>query len=59
MQKWKMEMMRKSNVKKEHNNIIKPYRHIRGKYTKKKNFYSREDSSSSEESDGYISNVDK
>ena len=43
----------------EHNNKSKPYKHKRGKYTKKKIFYSIYDSSLSKESDGYVSDVDK
>jgi hypothetical protein len=48
-----------SNDKEEHKNEIKPYRHKRGKYTKKKSFYSRENNSSFEESDGYVSDIEK
>jgi hypothetical protein len=43
----------------EENNRGKYYRHKKGKYTKKRSFYSREDSSSSKESDGYVSDIDK
>jgi hypothetical protein len=38
---------------------IKRYKHKRGKNTKKKSFYSRKDISSSEESDGYVSDINK
>ena len=48
-----------NNVKKEHNNRSKYYRHKRGKYTKKKSFYYSEDSNSSEESDGYVFDINK
>jgi hypothetical protein len=48
-----------NNVKEEHDNRSKPYRHKRGKYTKKKSFYSIEYSSSSKESDAYVYDIDK
>jgi hypothetical protein len=48
-----------NNFKEENKNRSKSYRHKRVKYTKKKSFYSREDSSSSEESDGYVFDIDK
>jgi hypothetical protein len=48
-----------NNDEEEHNNKSKPYKHKRGKYTKKKSFYSRKDNSSSEESDGYVYDINK
>jgi hypothetical protein len=49
-----------NNSKEErHNNKIKYYRHKGGKYTKKKSLYSREDIISSEEIDGYVSDIEK
>jgi hypothetical protein len=48
-----------NNDKEEYTNKIKPYRHKRGKYTKKKSFYSRHASNSFEESDGYVFDIEK
>jgi hypothetical protein len=48
-----------SNDEAEHNNKNKPYKHKRGIYTKNKIFYSRKDYGSFEESDGYVSDIDK
>lgn len=57
---WNISAKREDNDDdEEHINRSKPYRHKNRKYTKRKGLYSRENSSSCEESDGYVYDIEK